>query len=365
MISLARIMGKLVNRFDFWSIRDPSQFDTQGLPRPGDSLKGLKGYRQLGELSAIDPTISNAVRMVRNMLFDYRHRDQPQFTVECSHPELSSLIRREFLDKRGDEDKFGYGVYGLENFLRSMAAQTMVYGRNYIKIKWEHDNKPDKHWHVKRFIRMFPGDIKLIHPRNTPVTFQWRHREEMSNPRSPIVEERLASEDVIATTWIFDGTEKLGESPIKRVTRYYWECVRYYTVTLAYMYSWANPDDKRFWVERARYIDLKKALENHRKRQLLMTKELGVPEMYPTPSMTEFYEIYYFLKFRRRLVEIRKYVLNQFNEQVIRRFALKNGYDDEARIAEVGYLSISEIDSLLTRFTAREITKDEVLKSFN
>jgi len=358
-------MGKVLGSFDFWSIRDPGQLDTQGLLRPGESLKGLKGYRQLGEFSTIDPTISNAVRTVRNMLFDYRHWDQPQFTIECSDPKLSSLVKREFLDDRGDENKFGYGVYGLVDFLRSMATRTMVYGRNYIKIEWEQDSKSDKYWHVSRFIWMFPGDIKLIQPRNGPVTYQWWHREETFNPQSPIVEERLAAEDIITTTWIFDGAEKLGESPIKRVIGYYWEGIRYHTETLAYMYSWANPGDKRFWVERARRIDLKKALENQRKRQLLMTKELGVPELYPPPPMTEFYEVYYFLKFRRRLAEIRKYVLDQFNEQVIKRFAIKNGYTDEARIAEVGYLSEIEIDSLLAQFTAREITKDEVFKSFD
>ena len=131
------------------------------------------------------------------------------------------------------------------------------------------------------------------------------------------------------------------------------------------MYSWANPDDKRFWVERARRIDLKKALENQQKRQLLMTKELGVPEIYTPPPMTEFYEVYYFLKFRRRLAEIRKYILDQFNEQVIKRFALKNGYAAEARIVDVGYLSIRDIDSLLAQFATREKTKEDIMKSFN
>lgn len=365
MSSLINMMGKILDKFDFWSIRDPGQLDSRGLPRPGEALRGLKGCRLLGELSTSDPTISSAVRMVRNMLFDYRRWDQPQFTVECSNVKLHDLIKTEFLDERGDDNRFGYGIYHLDDFLRSMASQMMVYGRSYIRITWEQTNGTDNSWYIKRFTWMFPGDIKPIKEKGDTVAFNWWHRKEEFNNQSPIIAEKVATEDVIESYWIFDRDKEAGESPLKRVIKYYWEDIGYHTATLAYMYSWANLNDKRFWVERARNLNLKAALEKQRRRRLLMAKELGVPEMYPPPPMTDYYDVYYFLKFRRRLAQVREYLLAQFNAQAVRRFAAKNGFTDEVRIVAVKYLSVREIDSLLNRFTAGEITKEEVLKSFD
>ena len=48
-----------------------------------------------------------------------------------------------------------------------------------------------------------------------------------------------------------------------------------------------------------------------------MTKELGIPEYYLPPPMTNYYDVYYFAKFRKKLAEIRQYLILQFNEQVV------------------------------------------------
>jgi hypothetical protein len=193
----------------------------------------------------------------------------------------------------------------------------------------------------------------------------WRHRQNEYDRQSPIIKEQLSTDDILKLEWVFDGTENIGKSPLQRVTKYYREDLKFMTLSVASTYAWANPADKRFWVERARHADMKKSFEEYRRTKLLMTKELGIPENYTPPPMTNYYGIYYFVKFRKRLAEIREYLISQLNEQVVQRFAIKNSLPCEIELRTVGYQSVDDIEAVFKQFEQQKLTADEVVKTLS
>lgn len=94
-----------------------------------------------------------------------------------------------------------------------------------------------------------------------------------------------------------------------------------------------------------------------------MTKELGIPEYYPPPPMTNYYEVYYFVKFRKRLAEIRRYLVLKFNEQVIQRLAIKNNLPAEVELRTVVYQSVDDIETVFKQFESRQLAAEEVIKT--
>lgn len=360
MNRFVQAFNKMISRIDFWSIREPrvSTLFTN-LPRSSDRLRGLKGFEFLGELNHSDPTIHNAVRMVTNMLFDYR-RDDKHFEVECENPRLREAVERELLDRlAGRQAKFGIGNHDLVRFLRSKAASIMVYGRSFSRVGWQENEGDSAHWRIKSFRGLFPGSIRPIGKEG----YEWKRRQSEYDLNSPIVTERLSKEEIFSLEWVFDGEANRSKPPLERVVKHYKRGLDFMTLCAANTYAWANPNDKRFWVERARHADMKKAIEEERQRRLLMTKELGIPELYPPPPTTSYYDVYYMVKFRKRLAQIREYLVSQFNEQVVRQLAVKNGFSEHVALRAISYRTVKEIEDVFEQFGRKELAAEDVTKT--
>ena len=138
MNRLLKSSKQMIDRLDFWSIREPEvPSGLKGLPRPSEMLEGLKGYRFLFELSHSTPTIASAIRAVSNMLFDYDRGNDRHFEIECEDSIARNIIETELLDRGLGKKKFGQGIYNLVGFLHAKATELMTFGKSYSRISWE------------------------------------------------------------------------------------------------------------------------------------------------------------------------------------------------------------------------------------
>lgn len=333
--------------------------ELKGYVVPDEYLRKMKGYDSLREMHRTNYVINNAVDSLRNSLFSYKK--QKHFEIECADPDLRQLLNDTVLRQQFD------GIYGqaydLEGFLRMTLASLLVFGRCFYKIDWvEKDhNAHGKRWLIQRIRWLAVETMEVIRDNDQIHSFKQEYSDHCGNKSVRGTTFTFEKDEILFVEWIFDGDENKGVSPLKRLIQHSEEMGTAFEDMRLQVHAFSHPEDHSYKAERLRHTPWKEIRGELDQSRIKMQSSLGI---IPNAPMTEYYETYQFVKFRKRIARIREFLLSEFNEQIVTNIAKRNKFRESARINLIGYMSEGEIQDLFDSYKKKEITGEKLREAF-
>lgn len=304
-----------------------------------------------------NPIIFGAMDSVRGSLFSYRR--EKHFEIVCSSSELRRFFNDILLGRGGFEGLYGQ-AYDLEGFLRGVLQSLLIFGKAFYKIDWaKQDYRGNKtRWVMKRIRWLAVETMDVVRDDEQIQGFKQEYSDHCSYKDLRGIKVEFEPDEIFFVEWVFDGERNRGVSPLKRLiplSKEMDEFLEYIKLRTKALY---HPEDRSYAVERALFTPWEEAKKKNEQCRIKIQDALGIM---PDAPMTEYYDIHQFIKSRRRIAQIREYLLAEFNDQVVNSISKKNGFSESPRIKLVGYKSVSEIDELFDSFKCKEISNKEVV----
>lgn len=306
-----------------------------------------------------NPTVFSAVNSLRDSLFSYRK--EKHFEIVSS----SSDLRRFFSDiLLGDQFEGIYcEAHDLEDFLKSVLVSLLIFGKAFYKIDWTKQDykKNETRWIVEKIRWLAVETMSVVKANNLVQSFRQEYSRHCSYEGLREIRIDFEPDEVFFIEWGFDGEAKKGKPPLRRsipLVKEMYKFLEYINLRIKAEY---RPEDRSYAVESAQFTPWEEAVKKNDQCKMRIQDALGVK---PEAPMTEYYDIYQFIKSRRKIAQIREYLLSEFNEQIVNRISKKNDFPESPMIKLVGYKSVSEIEELFDDFKNKEISSKEVMDAF-
>jgi len=332
--------------------------ELKGYVVPDEYLKKRKGYAELADAYKSNPIIYGSVNNVHMSLFSYKK--EKHFEIDSSNPHLRRFLNSVLLGQGGFKGLYGQ-EYDLEGFLRNVLQSLLIFGKAFYRIDWAEkvyeENKT--RWVVEGIRWLTVETMDVVKSAGQIRGFKQEYSYNVTYKDLRGISIDFEPEEIFFVEWIFDEGKR-GVSPIKRLISLCEEMhdfLEYIGLCTKAMY---HPEDSSFAVERARFTSWEKEKRKEDQRKIKIQDALGIM---PTAPMTEYYDIYQFIKLRKRIAQIRKYLLDEFNDQIVKRITKKNGFSESAEVKLVGYKSVSEIDEYFSKFKSKELSNKEVVNA--
>lgn len=330
--------------------------ELKGYVVPDEHLKRRKGYAGLEDAYESNPIIFGSVNNVHMSLFSFKK--EKHFEIVCSSSHLRRFLNGVLLGQGGFKGLYGQ-AYDLEGFLRNVLQSLLIFGKAFYKIDWAEKvyEKNKTRWVVEGIRWLAVETMDVVKSAGQIRGFKQEYSYNCTYEALRGISIDFEPEEVFFVEWISDEGER-GVSPLKRLIPFCEEMGDFLEYVNLLTKSMYNPEDSSFAVERARFTSWEEAKKKEDQRIMKIKDALGIM---PTAPMTEYYDIYQFIKSRKRIAKIREYLLTEFNDQVVKRIVKKNGFSESAEVKLVGYKSVSEIDELFSKFKSKELSNKEVV----
>lgn len=245
--------------------------------------------------------------------------------------------------------------------MRDVLQSLLLFGKAFYKIDWAEHAENKTRWVVERIRWLAVETMDVVRVNEQIRGFNQEYSDHCSYEDLRGIRVDFEPDEVFFVEWVFDGERERGASPLRRLIplcKEMDEFLEYVNMLTRAMY---HPEDRSYAVERARFTPWEEAKKKNEQCKIKIQDALGVM---PDAPMTEYYDIYQFIKSRRRIAQIREYLVAEFNDQVVNRISKKNGFLESPRIKLVGYKSVSEIDELFDGFKRKETSNKEVVDAF-
>jgi hypothetical protein len=80
------------------------------------------------------------------------------------------------------------------------------------------------------------------------------------------------------------------------------------------------------------------------------------------PRMTQYYDIYTVIRYKRYLNDFRDYLVREFNEQVLAVVTKKNNFASAPRLVYSGFLSNAQLDAALQDYKDGTLPFDQIVQ---
>lgn len=292
---------------------------------------------------------------LRGSLFSYKR--EKHFDIDCSSSDLGRFFT-DVLLRDGFDEIYGQ-AYDLEEFLRGVLQSLLIFGRVFYKIDWAQEDytKNKKRWVVKRIRWLAVETMDIIESNDQIRGFKQEYSDHCGSKDLRGIRVDFEPDEVFFVEWGFDGEEKRGLSPLKRLVPLCKEWDGFLGYVNLLTKATYHPEDRSYAVERARYTPWEEAKKKNDQCKIRIQDALGE---IPDAPMTEYYDLYHFVKSRRKLAQIREYLLSEFNKQIVNVISKKNSFSESPRIKLIGYKSENEIEELYTSYKNKEVSNKEV-----
>ena len=317
-------------------------------------------------------SLHRALEDVRLMMFseggvDF---DREPFEVRASKAEAAELARQNLLQDRtgppevSQREIYGPGVYSLEYFLGHWVTGILqVHGRALFRLHFE---TFDGLTYVTWFEHLQHEDVRRVRFGTNHGRYRCVVRDRYSRDENPPRIEYVRPDDVVVFVLEPPFAKAPGKPRLKEAQRLAKrETKLLYDASLAAAHAGASPEDHRWWVERARSLNVTRLHQEVERLGLRISSTMGSmatmsAAAWMGKTMTSFYEAYDALSFRWRVATLRESLLRQFNEQVVRRLLMRNGYQaNDATVVTVRLRSSSEWSEPLEGLIEGRMTVEE------
>jgi hypothetical protein len=242
----------------------------------------------------------------------------------------------------------------------------LVYGRAFYQIVGEMREVESigQVWLPTSFQCRPPSAMWVKRKRGRIVRFQQKYspfvrfRDFESGRTFRPSKQTFAPEEILYFEYPF-GTP----SPVNEALKLIPKLLGFMYFSLAQSRGGAYPENHNFPVEKARFRTFR---EEKREYDIARAK---VGKIFCCPvtelsdiRITEYYDVYQRVRFVERLQALRRYLVDEFNAQVLSPLAVRNGWSYEPSLKLQGFWEEAEIDAFYNEFLVGKVERAEFLK---
>ncbi len=339
----------------------------------------IKGYDRLEAATRNVMELSNEVDSVRYALFPLRDvpmvdrpgyitHERNYFGIECDDPALKKDLEMYFTD---EHSFYRDGLYGqgdaVGGFLEGIAWQLFVTGDEFHMIEWDEvDIKGKKYQFPVDFEYLRNETMKIIRKGGVIVGYRQKYSlftyfkekkfkgwEDKEKPRSFEFEK----DEVIYCQYPF--AEK---SPTAQSIKYLAPIKKFWQFGLDQSRSGVEVENHYLPLERARYTTYAREKRKHDIARGKIRTIFNYLMDTNGPKLTQYYDIYTVIRYKKFLNDMRDYLVSEFNEQVLAVVAKKNSFTSIPKLVYSGFLSNAELDAALQGYTDGTLTFDQIIQ---
>lgn len=339
----------------------------------------IKGDDRLEAATRNAMELGNEVDAIRYALFPYQDvpvADRPgyithernYFGIDCNDPVLKKDLEAYFIDKHS---RYRDGLYGqgdsVGGFLEGIARQLVITGDEFRMIEWDEvDIKGKKYQFPVDFEYLRNETMKIIRKKDVIVGYRQKYSlftyfkekkfkdwEDKEKPRSFEFER----DEVIYCKYPF-----AAKSPTAQSIKYLHPIKRFWQFGLDQARSGVEVESYYLPLEKARYTTYAK---EKRKYDLARGKIRTIFHYLMDvngPKMTQYYDIYTVIRYKKFLNDLRDYLVQEFNKQVFAVVVRKNNFSCVPKLIYTGFLSNIELDSALQKYSEGLLTFDQIVE---
>ena len=184
--------------------------------------------------------------------------------------------------------------------------------------------------------------MRRVHIGNRRGAYRYVARDPYSPRGEPSRIEYIRAEDVAGFSLEPPFARVTGKPRLKEAHRAARKDKRIMDALWAAAHAEAFPEDRRWWVERARWLDSAKLYEELDHLALRIRSILGGAVLDLSRPTTRFYGVYDVIAFRWRLARLRESLVRQFNDVIVTPLLEHNGLPRDSARLSIGGLRCSE-----------------------
>lgn len=362
--------------------RNKTIFDKDGSSIDDPFLSYIKGYSRLEAASRDSMGLFNETMFIRNSLFPLRDvpvSDRPgyitherdYFSFECDNLTIKEDLEKYFTDKysRYRDNLYGNGD-DLGGFLNMIAYQLMVTGISFYRTCWDEiDVKSNKYVLPVDFdylrdstmkIKKRNGHIAEYLQKYSIITYYFTNKNYFKGYGDKEIPRKVSflPEEVFYCKYPISS-----DSPAKASLKYLKQIKKFWDFGLDKAKSGADPDDHALSVEKTRYV----AYADENRKYDLAKSKIRTIFHYLTEGnnlkMTQYYDVYRVMRYKKFLNTMRSYLIHEFNRQVMKVVAKKNNFDSVPKLRYDGFLTNKELDAAFDAYKKGELSFDVLIES--
>lgn len=339
----------------------------------------ISGRDQLEKASWNAMELSNETDSVRNSLFPLRDVPVPDrpgyvthernyFSIECDDPVLKKDLEMYFTD---EHSFYRDGLYGqgdaLGGFLESIAHELFVGGNSFRMIEWEEvDIKGRKYQLPVDFEYLRNETMKVRREYGAIVGYQQKYSlftyfkekrfKEWGDEAKPRSFE-FEKDEVVYCRYPF--AEK---SPTAQSLKYLKPIKKFWQFGIDQSKSGVEVENHYLPLERARYTTFAREKRKYDIARGKIRTIFNYLMETNGPRLTQYYDIYTVIRYKKFLNDFRDYLVREFNEQVLAVVVKKNGFPSAPKVVYRGFLSNAELDAALQGYQEGTLTFDQIVQ---
>jgi hypothetical protein len=339
----------------------------------------IKGYDRMEAASRNAMELNNEIDSIHNALFPLRDvpvSDHPgyvtykrdYFSIECDDLTLKKDMEMYFTSEHSSyRDNLYRDGHTVGGFLERIAWQLIVTGDDFRMIEWTEVDIQKRKYQLPVDLKYLSNEtMKVIRKERTIVGYQQKYSlftylkenrfkglDDKEKPRSFEFEK----DEIIYTRYPF-----AKKSPTAQSLKYLKPIKKFWDFGLDQAKSSVEVEDHYLPLERARYTTY---AQEKRKHDLARGKIRTIFNYLMDtngPRLTQYYDVYTVIRYKKFLNDMRDYLVQQFNEQVLTAVAKKNGCTSNPKLVYSGFLSNIELDSALQNYRDGALTFDQIIQ---
>lgn len=339
----------------------------------------IKGYDKLEAATRNAMELSSEVQYVQYALFppkDVPVADRPgyvthernYFSIECDDTVLKKDLEAYFTAEHSwYRDRLYDHGDSLGRFLEIIARQLLITGDSFRLIDWDEvEINKKKYQFPVDFGYLRNETMKVIRRNGVIVSYgqkysrytylkakKFKNSDGMIKPRSFEFEK----EEVVYCQYPF-----AKKSPTAQSIKYLPSIKKFWQFGMNQSRSYVEVENYYLPLEKTRYATFAREKRKHDLARGRIRTIFNYLMDTNGPKMTQFYDFYTVIRYKKFLNNLRDYLVKEFNEQVLAVVARKNNFSSIPKLAYTGFLSNAELDSALQKYTDGSLTFDQVVE---
>lgn len=316
----------------------------------------IKGFSSYSETYRDGMKFSYEIQRVGNNLFQLR--DDEKYLI-IQHP---NKLVKEYLNSYfiAEHSRYRRGLYDNHFHLGNLFNDTMqnlaLYGESFYALDWE-EKQIEKRKYILPSNFRYLGTSAMSISRNEDGSIQGYNQRYSPFAQLP---RELPRSFIFRRDEIFYTKYPLNPiHPVKKSMYLLKRLLGFWAFGLNRSESVKNKRLQVVWAKQKRFSEEKRkyALARARVRSnfhyLLDLDDL---------TITEYYDIFLVVRYKKELNDVRNYFVQQFNEQILTPLAEKNSLRQAPRLELMSFMTNQEIDAYFEEYKSKRITSKEFIE---
>lgn len=324
----------------------------------------LKGFKKREESIRDITRLSNEVWNYRNDLFPVRSIPVPTrpgyvtydsnfFRIETKGKRLTKDLTDFFTEEHFNRDSISYGnAHDLGEFFELVLHEILVNGISIYAMEWNEADVNGK----KYFL---PISLSYVNP--ATVEFVGNQKDIVAKQKFSWIAKALNTYYEYENNdfnqgelVIFKHPTLYPSSPVGQSLRYLNQLRQWLTFTLWQGKANAEPLNHSLRVERARYQLASEYFKKQAISRVRVKRLFNQPVGGNSVGLTTYYELYAYAEYKKHLNFLRKYFVEQFNDQILNLVMEKNQIKSPLKLKYRGFATDEVIEQALKDFENRK-----------